>query len=635
MLFRSNEELIDEYVVKGDEVSTFLKLKMAYDKDHDNIVYFILNSEYSPLIEYFGLYQISFLTAVQEGASDRVKISYKAKDPGLCFHTTRIALEVIMRDVKTIKSLESDDVVDYFNAEASQARSKLDNAEAELSALMTKYNIINYYEQTKWLAKRKEDFDLAFQEEKLKLAAARAAEIESEKKLSVGQGIAFVKQDISNLRRRYRDVTAKITLSELDENYNLDTLSRSSFTEENLDSLINLQGSIRAELEDKAKELYTMDYSVHGVNFEDISKKWVEAVVDVEKFTARISQYEIFKRDFDETYTQFASLGSRIKQMERKIGVLEEDYLDLLRSLNDSKLMKQNIEMSTNLRVIDPPFYPVNAEQSKKLLFTLIGGVVGFLLILVVLILMEFVDESIKTPARLARHTDLEVTGGFPLFSDMEKYKAGDLLEKLTNQIITNINYNFYLQKELDEPYLVLFLSTRKREGKTNLAALLAKEMRDSGESTLFITAENTDFNSLIGVEKDEDDVCYTPPSAISDVSVENLSLSKQVEFKNYRYIFFEVPAIIGADLPIKVMKSADLSFLIVNSCRKWNNADEKALISYQRIVNHDVTTIINGTDVDELESIIGEIPKERNILRKKIKQFAKLQFKSNPFNGV
>ncbi len=101
----------------------------------------------------------------------------------------------------------------------------------------------------------------------------------------------------------------------------------------------------------------------------------------------------------------FASLGSEIKQKERKIDVLEQDYLDLLASLNDSKLLQQSIEMSSNLRVVDAPFYPVNAEKSMKLVTLILSFVGSFVLILGVLILLEFFDDTIKTCERLEELT--------------------------------------------------------------------------------------------------------------------------------------------------------------------------------------------------------------------------------------
>ena len=56
------------------------------------------------------------------------------------------------------------------------------------------------------------------------------------------------------------------------------------------------------------------------------------------------------------------------------------------------------------------------------------------------------------------------------------------------------------------------------------------------------------------------------------------------------------------------------------------------ALESYSKIVDHKMSSIINGDHPDVLETIIGEIPKKRSWLRTKVKQLLKLQFKNVKF---
>jgi uncharacterized protein involved in exopolysaccharide biosynthesis len=72
------------------------------------------------------------------------------------------------------------------------------------------------------------------------------------------------------------------------------------------------------------------------------------------------------KHEYDLKYDRFAPLGSTVSRYEREIGVIEKEYLSILGSLNLSKIREQNLMMSINLRVIDPPIYPTKAEPSKR-----------------------------------------------------------------------------------------------------------------------------------------------------------------------------------------------------------------------------------------------------------------------------
>ncbi len=635
LIFREllSNKLRNKLVVSSNEEEVYNRLYNYYSKNFNNEIYHILNSSESPFHDYFGLEQLSSIDATQEGSSDRVLISYETNDPGVCFHTTRIALAVIMDNVKTIKSAESDDVVNYFIQESKIAHSKLDAAELELSELMTKNNVINYYEQTKWLASRKEDFQVAYQSEKLKLAAAKAAEKEAEHKMNMGKGLLQKKEEIFDLRQQIASLSSKIAFIEIDKSIT----PKSSQPIKSLPNNINLNKhrsdllGLKDKLQSQIEQLYLLGHTSNGIKIEKIATTWLDAVIAVEEYTARIYQYIQFSKEFEITYTQFASLGSKIKQMERKISVLEKDYLDLLASVNDSKLMKQNIALSSNLKIIDPPFYPVNAEKSKKTMLVILGGIAGFILTLSLLILLEFLDTTIKTPDRANLLTGCYVAGGFPLLNKKIVPLYRELFSLLTNQIATYINYNYYQTKGKDDPFVVIFMSTRSGEGKTQLSQLIARDLRIAGEPTLVLSPGSIERSYFLS-HQDKDNIEYNIPKNICDIPINSKEIIGNYQLENYRYVFFEIPAIIGSDLPIQIIKEADLSLLILKANRNWNKADSMALESYTKITAHQISGVLNGANVDSLESIIGEIPKKRSSFRKKMKKWAKLQFKQNQF---
>ena len=249
-----------------------------------------------------------------------------------------------------------------------------------------------------------------------------------------------------------------------------------------------------------------------------------------------------------------------------------------------------------------------------------------------VLILLEYFDNSIKTPERIREFTNLYLAGGFPLVTSKVSEEEEELHMRLVNQMSNYINYVFYNCEEKKHPFVVLFFSTREQEGKSQLASLVAKDMRATGETTLVIRPKTNGESKLLLEDDDEDNIEYDQPNNYSDVVLSDRRISGNKKSKDYRFVFFEIPAIIGSDLPIKIMSMAHLSLLIVRSNRGWNEADNMALESYSKIVDHKMSSIINGAHPDVLETIIGEIPKKRSWLRTKVKQLLKLQFKNVKF---
>ena len=90
---------------------------------------------------------------------------------------------------------------------------------------------------------------------------------------------------------------------------------------------------------------------------------------------------------------------------------------------------------------------------------------------------------------------------------------------------------------------------------------------------------------------------------------------------KGYQYIFLELPALLSSEYPAKLAVSADLSLLICRATRTWNKADDEVLNVFKANSKQTVFSMLNGTNVDNLEGIIGEIPKKRSWISKFIKR--------------
>ena len=514
---------------------------------------------------------------------------------------------------------------------------------------MTKNNITNYYEQTKWLASRNEDFEVAFQKEKLGLAAAEAAEKEAIAAMGISSGIKMKNNKILILRKSIRKLNERKVDKSILNGFllspsNVKVLNDSTITTNNLDYKTNEDSVNQAlilkqqELNKHISELLEMKNSASGIQLEDIANKWLESIIKVEEYKARIIQFIQFEKEFEASYSRFSKLGSQLKQLERKIGVFERDYLDFVVSLNDAKLIEENIKMSSSLKVIDPPFYPLDPEKSKKILIVILTGLVGFIFCLGILIGLEYLDESIRTPKKLSKVSKLDLIGGFPIIENTLVMEDKILHNKLIKQIATFINYSYYEDHKRPEPFVVLLFSTREKEGKTKLSELIAKELRNSGERTLVINSSTVNQgeseNTVKNKESEPDNIMCYRPTNIYDEDLSDIIKNQKtnINLDNYRYILFEVTSLIGNDLPIKIIKNAHLSLLIAKASRVWNKADSMAINTYKSISNHPLGCIINGTMVDELETIIGEIPKKRSPLRKKIKKMAKFEFRVNKF---
>jgi hypothetical protein len=69
------------------------------------------------------------------------------------------------------------------------------------------------------------------------------------------------------------------------------------------------------------------------------------------------------------------------------------------------------------------------------------------------------------------------------------------------------------------------------------------------------------------------------------------------------------------------------MSILVCRSNRLWSEADQTVLNGLLPLSGEKMSFIINGVELQEAESMLGELPKKSSRLRKKIKNLFRFQF--------
>lgn len=389
-------------------------------------------------------------------------------------------------------------------------------------------------------------------------------------------------------------------------------------------------------LEEKINEVFANDVTVEGNSARDVAAVWLETIFNIERSKAKLQQYEIFANDFEETYSLFSRLGSDIKRMERKIGVLEREYLAMLSSLNAARMRKQSIELSGDLKIVDDPFYPLNPEKSKTKMIMAVGGAATFIFVLAIIILLDFIDRSIRTIDRFENLTDLKLIGAFPVLREKEMEQTELLRKRLLNQVVNKIHLSKeeLAQGKIKKPFILLFASSRDGEGKSQMSRLIAEKMRAQGD---LVTVLNPVINgneqpTLLQDEPHEHNIYYEVPENFRDVTITDGTFLDHKIIDNADYVFIELPAMSRNNLPLALIKISDFMLFVAKANRVWSRADRSALDEFQRINQTVVKLFLNGVNIYDLEPIIGEIPRNRGKIRTKLKEIASFKFKRNQF---
>jgi succinoglycan biosynthesis transport protein ExoP len=590
-----------------------------YKNQNDtNFVYELLNYNHP----HYSINAISRIRVFRIGNSDLVEISYENNDPGVCQHTLVLLIKVFRKNFKIIKENQTDAVVRYFLEQVRQANKKLQDAEDELLFFNQGNNIINYYEQTKFIASEKEDLDVEIQKEQMNLAGAEAAMKEISARLDLKNDINLKSTEISKKRAELSEVNLQLAMAE--------TFADSA-KKYNIVELKRKKEKIENELQTLISGLYGLYSSEQGVPVQEVLLEWIRNVIAFEESNARLQVLENRKIDFLKRYELFAPLGATLKRIERKIDVAEREYLSHLHSLNLSKLKQQNIELSSNIKPVDEPYFPIKPKASKRKMLIIAAGLAGFVIVFFLVVLLEFFDATIKTPERAEKLTTLKLAGALPRMSETTKvnypFISNRLIEMFAQQIKLFFKHRVPDDKILSAPKKVIFISTRSKEGKTFIALSLVEKLRNQGDKVLFLNRKNED--SLEQLPEHDHNIEYEIDDKLAEINDIDILAGGAIKQNEFDYIILELPSLIFYPVPSDIITANDFHVLVCRANRIWNSADNKALDVYKTINSIEPRVFINGTKIEALETIIGEIPKKRKRFRRIFKKVLGFQFYS------
>jgi succinoglycan biosynthesis transport protein ExoP len=645
-----DKALFPPEINRSDYEKTVKNLMALMKSSNTNFVYELLNYE----DEHYSLKAISKITAIRISSSDLIKLSYTVNDPGICQQTLAIYNRVCISNYKYIKENRSDAVVKYFEAQLENARQKLTAAEDILLEFNKASNIINYYEQSKAVAVVKEDMDVDYNKKLADLAGIEASTGRLEEKLKIQEVIQQKTNNILEKKKQIGDINFKIALTK--------AKFESSNSEEDLAKMASLNQQADAlsnDIKKNVNELYSYQNSIDGLPLTKILPEWMNNVVEAENIKAKIKVINGQNKQFQEKYANYAPAGATIKRIEREISVSEQGYLEILHGLNLAKLKLQDNELTSNLKAIDPPFYPLSPNPTKRSLLIIAAAFLGGLFTLGIIFIMEYFDDTLRNSKIASKKLGMNSLGMMPkLILDPGSINLPYIQNRLIEIITQNVLQYFGTHCSEKKTKTIVVFSTQKMEGKTVIAGNIAKTLKQEGKKIVLLTYDGTKkavkkqkkfsvLNKILGYTDpriDYDNPFLADLSSYLDPS-EYYSYTMDSRFYNAQnfsdildqnnitlnftpdFVIIELPALIDYIYPIELLNKADLDILVCRSNRVWSDADKSAMKNILAASESKINFIINGVTINEIESVLGELPKKRSLLRRKIKAMFKFQF--------
>lgn len=584
------QELISKplrHKLKGNTIEeTTYNLTQYLHENNNNVIFQLLHSEEPG----YSLKALTKINAYQVGGSDLMKVEFSSNDPAMCRLTLEILSRVFIRKHKDLMSGQNETVLKYFKEATAEASKRLEIAEQKFLDFHKTNSIINYEEQASNIQNEKQNLLQQYNKLELQYAGAVSALNAIEENLEKRGSTILQNQEIISLRDQLAKV--KTEISDLESFRNSKSSNQS---QEKLAALKQKAASIEGQIRTSMENYAAKTASVKGVASKDLLNQWIKNAVQVEEMKGQLTVMRKQNQSFGLMYEKVAPLGADLKKIEREIEMAEKEYFSLLNGLGQSQLTQQNIELTSQIKVVDPAFIPVKANSSKRLLLVISGAAGIFILILAILILSEVSFPTLKNTYLASKFTGFSILGTLPIIN-----KKNDKHLHLMNHAEEQLALQLILKKQSlhnpDKPFVVGVISSLSGEGKTTVVSSLTRHLYALGLEVFSLFPASHGKKIKYGGNI----LLYNPLKGISQQV--NISEISERNINGSAIAIIEFPALLESTYPVALIQQLDLIILTVRADRTWKQADKKIVSRLKAITNKPIELVLNGVRPDNLE---------------------------------
>lgn len=226
----------------------------------------------------------------------------------------------------------------------------------------------------------------------------------------------------------------------------------------------------------------------------DLLNKKGDVELDIEASRANIESLQGRIGSMTGNLTHDASKTAALNILLKDAELANKEYLDARQKYNDA--IDINSSSVNNFRQILLGQPAIDPEPSKRMLIVGMSGISVFIICVLVIILLAYLDSSIKTPEIFSRVVNLKLLG-MVNFMNLRHRNLADIVANRDNtddptdkkrlnvfrESLRKLRYEI----EISEKKIFLFTSTQKGEGKTTLIQALSFSLSMSKKRVLII----------------------------------------------------------------------------------------------------------------------------------------------------
>ncbi len=473
---------------KKSEIYTAVNKQQAIDMFENKLLTMSVLTSFKPeekqLLEFLKLYGYDYISLSKDlnvyrlQHTDYIQIDYKSENPQLSAFIVNNVFSEFQRYYKTIRSEKSTESIDTLQSLLEKKKHDLDSINAALRSLgaidanvesTSKFELITQLETT-LAEERNRNTTLSYSLEKLKQKLSR-------------QGSSKVASSSNNdelllMRKAMNEAyTAYLNSGSSDQ------------------ALLNKYTKLKADYQGRVAE-YSSDNKkpVTDNSAADLQEKKSDIEVDLQASNDNIRALQARINTLKGNVMQDASKNIAVETLLKEADQANKDYLAVKQRYNDATDISSASVNNFRLVLMGQP--AIEAEPSKRALIVGMAGASAFVLCILVIVLLTYLDLSIKTPDIFSKVVNLRLIS-MVNYVQFRNRRLIDLVastntsdepvdKRRNNQFRESIR-KLRFEVERSGKKTFLFTSTRKGEGKTTLIQALAYSMSLSKKKVLII----------------------------------------------------------------------------------------------------------------------------------------------------
>lgn len=448
----TKQELVNLLEAKLDSIT----LLTSYKENEKEVI---------QLLRFYGYDYDAVLRNLQikrANYSDYINIEYTSVNPELSAFATNTLVEEIIRYNNQMSSARLDRSLEYYTRLVQQKREELDEKSEALKTFKASNQVINFNAENEANVSQIANLEIRKQEEERNVYRLRLA--------------------IENLTRRLNEtggasggVSNNARLIEVREEIN--KLNR-QLRDSNDPSLQNRIDSLRAIQIELAGASTAFSQDGQRITRSDLLEEREQLRIELAVAERSLGSIQTTLNLLKGNTTGLASKEATIAGLQREVDLAAQEYLEAQEKYNIARNSSQGSVSTIKQVLYGQP--AVKPESSKIWIFTALGWALSFSLCVVAIILLEFVDTSIKTVPQLENLSGIPVLGAINNI-DSKRVDLGGVFSKnndlddvpeveLYRRLIRKIRYEIESKKSK----VILVTSTKQGEGKSFLILSLA-----------------------------------------------------------------------------------------------------------------------------------------------------------------